>query len=186
MHSPTSPRSLSPPHPACQARSISSRHSSEEIWSLENDNDIRMLLDGSCLSTSGSHRPVTAGSVTTSGVRSDITNTLKLPARPHNFPQRPEKASSATRQINTRIPCGTAKREDLRRENDGAIIGDHSSLRQPNTRDKASRSSRQNLADTVQLWREMLLRAHGLGQAVESFADQPYETTGMGRRTPAG
>lgn len=188
-HTPTSPR---PPLPlsACQAPSLwrdshgSSSESSEEIWGLENDNDIRKALEGLRSSIPASHRPTTARSVATRGARSDITTTLKPAACPHSSRRRPETAYSAARKNNTRLPCGTAKHENAWRKNDRVVMGVSYGLTRPDTRELAHRLPHSKPADMMQLRREMLLRSHGLGHAMECFADQPYETTAMGRRAP--
>lgn len=140
-------------------------------WNLENDEDIRILLNRAPSRVSNI-RPSTAGAESNFRGSSGGGDTRSTPTRPSSSgPSVPSRTKPESRQDNNPRPADC---RGCARSRQTAVGGGKGGFFQGKG---ISRS------DVVELRREMLIRSHGEGLNQDTFAVQRFETTAMGRRS---
>lgn len=133
-----------------------------DCFNLEDDDDIRILLDRAHSSTSSIFPEIT---------RRPATSGVKRFGK-----MRPESShgrSQATGESPPARGSPSSRCKDFVRRPQTAGAGG---------RIRSSESSKINPAGVVQLRREMLIRSHGEGSNLHLFPAEPFKTTAMGRK----
>lgn len=136
-------------------------------WTLEEDDDVRGLLDKT-IGNAHNTRSIMVGPVFTD-VAGPSVQTRPASSQPYG------RSGSRARSAQG-APAFTGYKGGARRPQTAAGV------RRETTLD----AKEYGRSDIVQLRREMLIRSHGQGNNLDTFAAQPFQATAMGRRARYG